>query len=259
MEKHGTILYLEDITVTFEGFRALRGVNFYVDYGELRALIGPNGAGKTTLLDAICGKVKPEGGRIIFGAMTDLTKLEEHEIAALGVGRKFQTPSVFKNLTLFENLTLSLPHRWDIFSTLFGSLTPQQTDKIRSTLHTLGLLEKAHHKASSLSHGETQWLEIGMVMVQDPELFLLDEPVAGMTGEEREKTGLLLQQMAKDRAVLVVEHDMEFVRQTAQKVTVLHEGMILVEGSVEKVQHDPRVIEVYLGRGYVDDAHDSRP
>ncbi|MBI3330008.1 MAG: urea ABC transporter ATP-binding protein UrtD [Nitrospinae bacterium] len=258
MEKHGTIVYLEDVTVNFDGFRALRGVNFYVDHGELRALIGPNGAGKTTLLDAICGKVKPERGRIIFGAMTDLTTLEEHEIAALGVGRKFQTPAVFKNLTLFENLTLSLPHQWDIVSTLFGSLAPQQTDRIVSTLETLGLLEKAHQKAAALSHGEMQWLEIGMVMVQDPQLFLLDEPVAGMTGEEREKTGELLKRMAMDRAVLVVEHDMEFVRQTAQKVTVLHEGMILCEGSVEKVQRDPRVVEVYLGRGYHADAHDSR-
>lgn len=259
MQQHGTILYLEDVTVNFDGFRALRKVNFYVDHGELRALIGPNGAGKTTLLDAICGKVKPEQGRIIFGTMTDLTKLEEHEIAALGVGRKFQTPAVFKNLTLYENLTLALPHQWGIFSTLFGSLTPQQTDKIISTLEILGLLDKAHHQAGSLSHGEMQWLEIGMVMVQDPVLFLLDEPVAGMSGEEREKTGQLLQRIAEDRAVLVVEHDMEFVRQTAQKVTVLHEGMILCEGSVERVQHDPRVIEVYLGRGYHADAHDSRP
>ena len=259
MEKHGTIVYLEDVTVNFDGFQALRGVNFYVDHGELRALIGPNGAGKTTLLDAICGKVRPERGRIIFGALTDLTRLEEHEIAALGVGRKFQTPAVFKNLTLFENLTLSLPHRRGVFSALFGSLKPQQTDRIDSTLEILGLLEKAHQKAASLSHGEVQWLEIGMVMVQDPQLFLLDEPVAGMTVEEREKTGEILKRMAQDHAVLVVEHDMEFVRQTAQKVTVLHEGMVLCEGSVEKVQSDPRVVEVYLGRGYHADAHGSGP
>lgn len=259
MDKHGTIIYLEDVTVTFDGFWALRDVNFYVDHGELRALIGPNGAGKTTLLDAICGKVKTERGRIIFGAMTDLTRLEEHEIAALGVGRKFQTPAVFKHLTLFENLTLALPHRWGLLATMFRSLTAQQTDRIVATLDTLGLLEKAHHKAGSLSHGEMQWLEIGMVMVQEPALVLLDEPVAGMTGDEREKTGQLLQQMARDRAVLVVEHDMEFVRQTAHKVTVLHEGMILCEGSVERVQRDPRVIEVYLGRGHQADADDSRP
>jgi len=259
MDKHGTIVYLEDVTVTFDGFQALRGVDFYLDHGELRALIGPNGAGKTTLLDVICGKVKPAKGRIIFGQMTDLSQLEEHEIAALGVGRKFQTPAVFRNLTLFDNLTLALPHQSSLFSTVFGALTPAQTDTIASTLETLGLLEKTHQQAGSLSHGEMQWLEIGMVMVQNPALVLLDEPVAGMTGHEREKTGLLLQRMARDHAVLVVEHDMEFVRQTAHKVTVLHEGTILCEGSVEKVQRDPRVVEVYLGRGYGTDAHDSGP
>jgi urea transport system ATP-binding protein len=258
MVQHGTIVYLENVSVSFDGFQALRGVSLYVDHGELRALIGPNGAGKTTLLDVMCGKVKPETGRVIFGANTDLTTLEPHRIAALGIGRKFQTPSVFKHLTLFENLMLSLPHRWDLWSTLFGPLTAEQTDKIAAILDTLGLLEKAHRKAGALSHGEMQWLEIGMVMVQDPALLLLDEPVAGMTGDEREKTARLLQHMAQSHAVLVVEHDMEFVRQTAQKVTVLHEGAVLCEGSVDKVQHDPRVIEVYLGRGYHADAHDSR-
>jgi len=249
MGKHGTIIYLDDVTVSFDGFQVLRGVNLYVDHGELRALIGPNGAGKTTLLDVICGKVKPEKGRIIFGERTDLTKLEEHEIATLGIGRKFQTPAVFKNLTLLENLALALRSRRNVFSTLFGSLTPEQIHRIHSTLETLGLMKKARRKAGSLSHGEMQWLEIGMVIVQDPELFLLDEPVAGMTEEEREKTSQLLQWIAKDRAVLIVEHDMEFVRQTAQRVTVLHEGTVLCEGPVEEVQHDPRVVEVYLGRG----------
>jgi urea transport system ATP-binding protein len=257
MTEHGTIVYLEDVSVTFDGFQALRRVSLYVDRGELRALIGPNGAGKTTLLDVICGQVKPETGRVIFGDKTDLSGLEPYQIAALGIGRKFQTPSVFKHLTLFENLMLSLPQRWDLWSTLFGSLTAAQTDKIRAILETLGLLEKAHHQAGSLSHGETQWLEIGMVMAQDPALLLLDEPVAGMTGQEREKTAQLLQRMAQDHAVLVVEHDMEFVRQTAHKVTVLHEGTVLCEGSVDHVQHDPRVVEVYLGRGYHADAHDS--
>ncbi len=245
----GTIIYLENVTVSFDGFQALREVNFYVDYGELRALIGPNGAGKTTLLDAVCGKVKPEKGRIIFGDNTDLARLEEHERAELGIGRKFQTPAVFRNLTLFENLMLSLPHDKGVFSTLFGSLKSEQSDKIDSVLNTLGLAQKARSQAGSLSHGEMQWLEIGMVMVRDPELFLLDEPVAGMTGEEREKTGRLLQEIAENHAVLVVEHDMEFVRQTARKVTVLHEGTTLCEGPVEQVQNDPRVIEVYLGRG----------
>jgi urea transport system ATP-binding protein len=257
MAQHGSIVYLEGVSVTFDGFQALRGVNLYVDHGELRALIGPNGAGKTTLLDVICGKVKPDRGRVIFGAKDDLTALEPHQIAALGIGRKFQTPSVFKHLTLFENLTLALPHLWGLWSTLFGPLTAEDADKIDAVLSTLGLLEKARHQAGALSHGEMQWLEIGMVMVQGPGLLLLDEPVAGMTGDEREKTAALLQDMARNHAVLVVEHDMEFVRQTAQKVTVLYEGAVLCEGSVDKVQRDPRVVEVYLGRGYNADAHDS--
>jgi urea transport system ATP-binding protein len=257
MTRHGTIVYLEDVSVTFDGFQALQGVNLYVDRGELRALIGPNGAGKTTLLDVICGQVKPDTGRVIFGDTTDLSALEPYQIAALGIGRKFQTPSVFKRLTLLENLTLSLPQGWDLWSTLFGAPTTAQRDKMTAILETLGLLEKAHDQAGSLSHGETQWLEIGMVMAQDPTLLLLDEPVAGMTGKEREKTAQLLQHMAQDHAVLVVEHDMEFVRQTAHKVTVLHEGAVLCEGSVDRVQHDPRVIEVYLGRGYHADADDS--
>jgi urea transport system ATP-binding protein len=257
MTQHGSIVYLEGVSVTFDGFQALRGVNLYVEPGELRALIGPNGAGKTTLLDVICGQVKPDTGRVIFGDTTDLSALQAYQIAALGIGRKFQTPSVFKHLTLLENLTLSLPQRWDLWSTLFGALTAAQVDNMASILETLGLLEKAHHKAGSLSHGEVQWLEIGMVMAQDPALLLLDEPVAGMTGKEREKTAQLLLRMAQDHAVLVVEHDMEFVRQTAQKVTVLHEGAVLCEGSVDRVQQDPRVIEVYLGRGYHADAQGS--
>jgi urea transport system ATP-binding protein len=254
MTRHRSIVYLEGVSVTFDGFQALRGVNLYVDRGELRALIGPNGAGKTTLLDVICGQVKPDTGRVIFGDTTDLSMLQPYQIAALGIGRKFQTPSVFKRLTVLENLTLSLPPRWDLWSTLFGAPTTAQLDKMASILETLGLLEKAHHRAGSLSHGEVQWLEIGMVMAQDPALLLLDEPVAGMTGREREKTAHLLQRMAQDHAVLVVEHDMEFVRQTAHQVTVLHEGAVLCEGSVDRVQQDPRVIEVYLGRGYHADA-----
>jgi urea transport system ATP-binding protein len=257
MTQHGTIVYLEDVSVTFDGFQALQGVNLYVDHGELRALIGPNGAGKSTLLDVICGQVKPDKGRVIFGEITDLSGLEPYQIAALGIGRKFQTPSVFKHLTLFENLTIALPQRWALWSTLLGSTTAAQTDTISDILNTLGLSDKAHDKAGALSHGELQWLEIGMVMAQDPALVLLDEPVAGMTGKEREKTAELLRRMAQDHAVLVVEHDMEFVRQTAHKVTVLHEGAILCEGSVDRVQHDPRVIEVYLGRGYHADAADS--
>jgi urea transport system ATP-binding protein len=257
MTQHGTIIYLEGVSVTFDGFQALRGVNLYVDRGELRALIGPNGAGKTTLLDVICGQVKPDIGRVIFGDKIDLSVLQPYQIAALGIGRKFQTPSVFKQLTLLENLTLSLPQRWDLWSTLFDAPTTAQRDRMAAILETLGLLAKAHDQAGSLSHGETQWLEIGMVMAQEPALLLLDEPVAGMSGKEREKTAELLQRMAQDHAILVVEHDMEFVRQTAHKVTVLHEGAVLCEGTVDRVQQDPRVIEVYLGRGYHADAHDS--
>ena len=249
MEKRGTIMYIEDITVTFDGFQALKEVDFYVDHGELRALIGPNGAGKTTLLDVICGRARPDTGRVIFGQRTDLGKLEEHEIVMLGIGRKFQTPTVFKNLTLIDNLTLALRYRRDVMATLFGRLSRGHADRIYSTLQALGLEQKGHNQAGALSHGEMQWLEIGMVMVQEPALFLLDEPVAGMTREEREKTGEILLDLAREHAVLVVEHDMEFVRQTAHRVTVLHEGRILCEGSVEHVQSDPRVVEVYLGRG----------
>ncbi len=249
MPAHGTIVYLENVTVSFDGFQALRGVDFYVEPRGLRALIGPNGAGKTTLLDVICGKVKPEAGRVIFGHKTDLSRLQEHQIAMLGIGRKFQTPAVFKQLTLFENLVLALRQPRGVLSTLRSTLRPAQIATIQETLQTLGLLSKAHTKAGALSHGEMQWLEIGMVMVQEPALLLLDEPVAGMSKEEREKTGELLQRLARECAVLVVEHDMEFVRQTAHRVTVLHEGRVLCEGSVEHVQRDPRVVEVYLGRG----------
>jgi urea transport system ATP-binding protein len=249
MSERGTIMYLEGVTVTFDGFQALREVDFYVDHGELRALIGPNGAGKTTLLDAICGKVKPDQGRIIFGDKTNLHQLEEHDITMLGIGRKFQTPSVFRQLTLFDNLSLAIRNRRQVFTTLFGVLRPAHRDRIMMTLELLGLHTKIHQQAGTLSHGEMQWLEIGMVMVQEPQLFLLDEPVAGMTRDERDRTSELLLELAKEHAVLVVEHDMEFVRRTAHRVTVLHEGSVLCEGSVEWVQNDPRVVEVYLGRG----------
>jgi urea transport system ATP-binding protein len=249
MEQRGSIVYLEDVSVSFDGFQALQGVDFYVDHGEIRALIGPNGAGKTTLLDAICGKVRPDTGRIIFGDKTQITRLEEHDINALGIGRKFQTPAVFRSLTLFENLFLALRHPRSVWATLTSPRRAHQQDKIVTTLRMLGLDHKAEQLAGSLSHGEMQWLEIGMVMVQEPAIFLLDEPVAGMTREERERTSELLQVLAQQHAVLVVEHDMEFVRQTAHRVTVLHEGKVLCEGSVEHVQRDPRVVEVYLGRG----------
>ena len=250
----GTILYFENITVDFDGFKAIQNLNSYVHYGELRFLIGPNGAGKTTLLDVICGKTKPVNGRVVFKEDVELERKQEHEIVRLGIGRKFQTPAVFYNLSVFENLELSIKQDRGVLASLFKSLTPQQLALVKSTLETIGLENKSKVKAGTLSHGEKQWLEIGMLLVQEPELLLLDEPVAGMTKKETEKTGQLLQEIVKNRSVLVVEHDMEFVRNFAHKVTVMHEGKILCEGSMEKVQNDPRVVEVYLGRGREDHA-----
>jgi urea transport system ATP-binding protein len=212
-------------------------------------VIGPNGAGKTTLLDVISGRTKPMHGRVIFGHHTDLLSLRENEIAALGVGRKFQTPSVFVNLTVRQNIELSLrrPSK-GVFATLFDRRELDESRRIADTLETVGLAEKTDWIAGALSHGEKQWLEIGMVMAQDPELLLVDEPVAGMTEEETARTGELLLAIAADRSVLVIEHDMEFVRQIGSKVTVLHQGTVLCEGPVAQVQGDPRVLEVYLGK-----------
>ena len=242
------IIYLEDVTVSFDGFQALSRLNFYMDRRELRVVIGPNGAGKTTLLDVISGRVKPEHGRVIFGRNTDLTVLSENEIAALGIGRKFQTPSVFVNLTVWENVELSLrrPSK-GVLATLMSRDGSEARDRIAATLDTVGLGAKGGAPAGALSHGEKQWLEIGMVMAQDPELLLVDEPVAGLTDEETARTGELLLSIAAERSVLVIEHDMEFVRQIARTVTVLHQGSLLCEGGVEQVQRDPRVLEVYLG------------
>lgn len=244
-----SIIYLEGISVDFDGFKAIDRLSSYVEYGELRFLIGPNGAGKTTLLDVICGRVKPDSGRVIFKEDIDICKKQEHEIVRIGISRKFQTPAVFAHLTVFENLELSLRQNRGVFASLFAKLTPGDEDAIYSNLKTIGLEQKGLFKAGSLAHGEKQWLEIGMLLMQDPELLLLDEPVAGMTKKETEKTGEILQSIAKNRSVLVVEHDMEFVRNFAKKVTVMHEGKILCEGNVDKVQNDPTVIEVYLGRG----------
>ncbi|HTO12725.1 MAG TPA: urea ABC transporter ATP-binding protein UrtD [Candidatus Binatia bacterium] len=243
------IVYLEDVTVAYEGFKALDRLNFYMDRRELRVVIGPNGAGKTTLLDVISGRVKPEHGRVIFGRNTDLTALSENQIAALGIGRKFQTPSVFVNLTVRENVELSLrrPSK-GVLSTLLGRDGAEARERIAATLATVGLEAKAGEPAGALSHGEKQWLEIGMVMAQDPELLLVDEPVAGLTEEETVRTGELLMSIAAERSVLVIEHDMEFVRQIARTVTVLHQGATLCEGPVEQVQSDPRVLEVYIGQ-----------
>jgi len=245
----GSIIYLEDVTVEYDGFKALNGLNFFMDYKELRVVIGPNGAGKTTLLDVISGKVQPTAGRVIFGRNTDLVGRRENEIASLGVGRKFQTPSIFANLSVRENLELALARASKgVLATLRSRQAGEQRDRVQATLESIGLSAEADLRAGGLSHGQKQWLEIGMVMVQDAELLLVDEPVAGMTDEETEKTGRLLQEVAAERAVLVIEHDMEFVRSIARKVTVLHEGSILCEGPVEQVQKDDRVMEVYLGR-----------
>jgi urea transport system ATP-binding protein len=241
----GSIIYLQDVTVDYDGFKALNDLNFYMDYRELRVVIGPNGAGKTTLLDVISGKVAPTSGRVVFGKDTSLVGRRENDIAALGVGRKFQTPSIFANLSVWENLELSCfrPSK-GVFATLRSRLDGLERDRIEETLATTGLAEKARERAGGLSHGEKQWLEIGMVIVQQSELLLVD----GMTDEETEKTARLLQAVAEDRSVLVIEHDMEFVRSIARTVTVLHEGSVLCEGPVDQVQKDERVIEVYLGR-----------
>jgi urea transport system ATP-binding protein len=244
-----SIVYLEDVTLSYEGFKALDRLNFFMDRRELRVVIGPNGAGKTTLLDVISGRVKPVHGRVIFGRNTDLTVMSENQIAALGIGRKFQTPSVFVNLTVWENVELSLrrPSK-GVMATLLKRDAGEARDRIAATLDTVGLGAKANAPAGALSHGEKQWLEIGMVMAQDPELLLVDEPVAGLTDEETARTGELLLSIAAERSVLVIEHDMAFVRQIARIVTVLHQGTVLCEGPVDQVQRDPRVLEVYLGQ-----------
>ncbi|MCE3222815.1 MAG: Urea transporter ATP-binding protein [Nitrospira sp.] len=249
MTEHGSIIYLEGVTVDYDGFKALNNLNFIVNHRELRVVIGPNGAGKTTLLDVISGKTKPAAGRVIFGKDTDLIGMREYEITQLGIGRKFQAPSIYNNLTVWENLDLSLsrPSK-GVLSTLRGQSTAAERKQIDEALETIGLTEQAPLRAGSLSHGQKQWLEIGMVILQDPELLLVDEPVAGMTDEETAQTGRLLQSLAEKHAIVVIEHDMEFVRQIARTVTVLHEGTVICEGLVEKVQADPRVVEIYLGR-----------
>ena len=244
-----SIIYLEGVTVDFDGFKALSNLNLVVDYHELRVIIGPNGAGKSTLLDAISGKVQPVSGRIVFGQGTDLIGLRENEITALGIGRKFQTPSVYTTLPVWDNLDLSLRRSSKgVFATLWSKSRQEELDKISQTLKTIGLTNKAQVLAGQLSHGEKQWLEIAMVILQDPELLLIDEPVAGMTDQETEKTGELLESLTKNHSVIVIEHDMEFVRQIARTVTVLHEGTVLCEGPMETIKDDPRVIEIYLGR-----------
>ncbi|HAX86041.1 MAG TPA: urea ABC transporter ATP-binding protein UrtD [Cyanobacteria bacterium UBA11370] len=241
------ILQIENLTVSFDGFKALNNLNFTMDTGELRVIIGPNGAGKTTFLDVITGKVQPTQGRVLFKGR-NVRRLSEDKIARLGIGRKFQTPRVYLNLTVRENLDLVCNRHKNVFSTLWGHASVSEQRTVTGLLETIGLVAKADLQADLLSHGEKQRLEIGMLVAQSPDLLLVDEPVAGLTDEETENIGDLLLALAKSHSIIVIEHDMEFVRQIARKVTVLHEGSVLYEGSIEDVQNDPRVIEVYLGR-----------
>ncbi|WGV27587.1 urea ABC transporter ATP-binding protein UrtD [Halotia branconii] len=241
------ILETENVTVSFDGFKALNQLNFSMDAGELRVVIGPNGAGKTTFLDVITGKVQPTVGRVLFKGK-NLRSLPEYKIARLGIGRKFQTPRIYLNLTPRENLEITSNQNKNVFSTLFKSSTNLEKNNIKGLLETIGLTPKADITAGLLSHGEKQRLEIGMLVAQSPDLLLVDEPVAGLTDEETYNIGELLLTLAQSHSILVIEHDMEFVRQIARKVTVLHEGSVLCEGDFEEVQNDSRVVEVYLGK-----------
>lgn len=240
------ILRIEDLTVSFDGFRAVDALSLSVDRNELRVIIGPNGAGKTTLLDMICGKTRPSSGRVFFNGI-DLTKLSEHQIVHAGVGRKFQTPSVYEDLSVLENFEISLPEGQGVLGSLFFRRSEQVMERIISIADQVFLRDFLDQKAGRLSHGQKQWLEIGMLLIHSPELLLLDEPVAGMSPREREQTADLLNRISQGKSVIVIEHDMDFVKRIAHKVTVLHQGRLLSEGSVTEVQSDPRVISVYLG------------
>ena len=244
---HQVLLYVEGLSVSFDGFKALDDLNLYINDGELRCLIGANGAGKTTLMDVITGKTPPDSGDVYFGQTIDLLGKTEAEIAQLGIGRKFQKPTVFEQQSVFANLELAMKVNKGIAATLLAKLSPSELDWISQVLDIIGL--KSHYKmlAGALSHGQKQWLEIGMLLIADPRLMLVDEPVAGMTAQETERTAELLTSLAGERTVVVVEHDMEFVRSIAKTVTVLHQGSVLAEGSMSDVQNDPAVIEVYLG------------
>jgi len=240
-------LYLEDLTVSFDGFKALNGLTLYVEPGELLCIIGPNGAGKTTMMDVITGKTRPDSGTAWFGQNIDLLKLSEPEIVAAGVGRKFQKPTVFEQLTVWENLELALAGNRSFLKTLRARITSTQRDRIDQVLEIIGLTASRDSLGKILAHGQKQWLEIGMLLMQDPELLLVDEPVAGMTPHEIERTAQLLLSLEGEHSIMVVEHDMSFVRSIARRVSVLHEGRVIADGDMDKVQNDPRVIEVYLG------------
>jgi len=241
------ILYLEKLTVSFDGFKALNELTLYVEPGELRCIIGPNGAGKTTMMDVITGKTRPDSGTAWFGRKLDLLTMTEPEIAQAGIGRKFQKPTVFEHLTVFENLELALAGSRQFWRVFRAKLTAEERDRVSSVLDTIGLSDQRTEIARTLAHGQKQWLEIGMLLMQQPELLLVDEPVAGMTPQETERTAELLTSLAGEHSVVVVEHDMDFVRSIARRVTVLHEGSVLAEGTMDQVQADQKVVEVYLG------------
>lgn len=240
------LLAIEDLTVSFDGFKAVDSLTMYIDKNELRVVIGPNGAGKTTLLDLICGKTKSSSGSISF-KNKEMTKMAEHEIVRAGIGRKFQTPSIYENLTVYQNLEVSYPEGRGVFGSLFFQTTDEVIKRVNEVAKEIQLENFLDTEAAILSHGQKQWLEIGMLLMQDPELLMLDEPVAGMSAKERDETAELLNRICENRSVIVIEHDMEFVKKIARKVTVLHQGKILAEGPMDKVQADEKVIEVYLG------------
>ncbi len=244
----GTLLYLDGVNVSFDGFKALNELSLVLDAGEMRAVIGPNGAGKTTMMDVITGKTRPDSGRVVFGDDTDLTRLDEPAIARLGIGRKFQRPTVFEPLSVRDNVLLALNGDRSPGFTLWARETADESVRIEEILTTIRLASERERRAGELSHGQKQWLEIGMLLAQEPRLLLVDEPVAGMTDAETAATADLLREINRSRSVVVVEHDMAFVRALEVKVTVLHEGSVIAEGSIDHVQNDPRVIEVYLGR-----------
>lgn len=246
MNEQEHVLYIEGLSVSFDGFKAVDDLSLYIDKGEIRVIIGPNGAGKTTVLDLICGKTKATKGSILFNNR-EILGLSENEIVKAGIGRKFQTPSIYEELTVFENLELSYPKGTSVLGSIFFKLDKEIKQKIQETAKTIMLQDSLNTKSSLLSHGQKQWLEIGMLLIQNPKLLMLDEPVAGMSITERTKTAELLHKIIKNRSVIVIEHDMKFVENIADRVTVMHQGKILAEGSIRSIKNNPKVIDVYLG------------
>ncbi|MCL1602940.1 urea ABC transporter ATP-binding protein UrtD [Succinatimonas hippei] len=246
MNEQEHVLYIEGLSVSFDGFKAVDDLSLYIDKGEIRVIIGPNGAGKTTVLDLICGKTKATKGSILFNNR-EILGLSENEIVKAGIGRKFQTPSIYEELTVFENLELSYPKGTSVLGSIFFKLDKEIKQKIQETAETIMLQDSLNTKSALLSHGQKQWLEIGMLLIQNPKLLMLDEPVAGMSITERTKTAELLHKIIKNRSVIVIEHDMKFVENIADRVTVMHQGKILAEGSIQSIKNNPKVIDVYLG------------